>query len=126
MTDTWARFVDYAALASGAEAGFAIDPASRWVEGHFPGDPTVPALAMLACVQDVVARWARANGHDVRLNGLHKVRFRKKLSPPVEFGVRLEGLRPGTPDARFDLVLRGAGDASGSFCSGSAALEWRS
>lgn len=51
---------------------------SPWFDGHFPGDPTLPGIGQLAMVADVLACLFEKK-YVVR--GVHRVKFRKRISP---------------------------------------------
>lgn len=60
-------------------------PGSACLEGHFPGNPIVPAAAILAALAD----WTeRELGRKVA--GVASARFRKPLLPGVAWHVALE------------------------------------
>lgn len=58
---------------------------SACLDGHFPGNPVVPAVAILA----ELIHWAEAQlGH--RVTGVINARFRKPLLPDMTWHIKLE------------------------------------
>jgi 3-hydroxyacyl-[acyl-carrier-protein] dehydratase len=83
---------------------------SPWFDGHFPGDPILPGIALLALVCDTLA----AAGGGLRLAGLRRVRFKQVVRP----GDRLEisvSPKSGGGEASFSFRVQVAGAA---VCSG--------
>ena len=59
-----------------AEVDFPAE--SRWVRGHFPGDPVIPAMAQLAVVREVLE--GLGPGEFV-FRGLKRVKFKALVRP---------------------------------------------
>lgn len=73
------------------ETTLSFPESSACLTGHFPGDPIVPAAAILAAL----VAWAeRELGRKVA--GVESARFRKPLPPGVAWRVVLEERKPGT------------------------------
>lgn len=71
-----------------------VPAASRWFEGHFPGDPILPGIAQLALVIEVLKRALGPKTAAVRFS---RVRFKQLIRP----GDRLAlDIRPKPEDAR--------------------------
>ena len=54
------------------------DEASPWFEGHFPNDPTLPAIAQLNMVTDTIAKLLQK---DLSLQSLTRIKFKKVIRP---------------------------------------------
>lgn len=68
-----------------AERALAFPAGSRCLEGHFPGNPVVPAAAILAELID----WSeKALGR--RISGVTNARFQKPLLPDMTWQITLE------------------------------------
>ncbi|HIQ36638.1 MAG TPA: hypothetical protein EYH36_01375 [Desulfocapsa sulfexigens] len=52
--------------------------ASPWFEGHFPNDPTLPAIAQLNMVTDTIAKLLQK---DLSLQSLTRIKFKKVIRP---------------------------------------------
>jgi 3-hydroxymyristoyl/3-hydroxydecanoyl-(acyl carrier protein) dehydratase len=55
-----------------------VDEESRFFLGHFPEDPILPGIALLALVMEAVATWEQ---HGVTLLGLRDFRLRRVVRP---------------------------------------------
>ncbi len=54
---------------------------SPWFSGHFPGDPILPGIAILAMVKDAILAEESEEGRVVRVEGVRRVRFRLPVKP---------------------------------------------
>lgn len=54
-----------------------IPAGSAWFEGHFPGHPILPGVALLGMVEDAVA----AVEENARIFEIGRVRFKKQVGP---------------------------------------------
>jgi len=86
-----------------------VDPAHPALPGHFPGNPVVPAVVLLA---EVAAAIEAAMGPQAQLRGLPSVKFLAPLAPAERFRIVLEPLAP--PLVRFSLVRDGRPVATGT------------
>ncbi|HKI65171.1 MAG TPA: hypothetical protein VKA16_11185 [Burkholderiales bacterium] len=86
-----------------------IDPAHPALPGHFPGNPIVPAVVLLA---EVAAAIETTMGPQARLLGLPSVKFLAPLAPGERFRIVIETRQP--PLIRFTLLHRGKAFAAGS------------
>jgi len=91
-----------------AEATFTVAADHPALPGHFPGDPIVPGILVLAHVQDELA----ARVGPVRLTGLPQVKFLAPLRPGEPCTIAFPELAAGR--ARFEcrsgarVIARGA------------------
>lgn len=74
-------------------------------EGHFPGNPVLPAAAQLALVHELACERA---GERLELRGLTGVRLRRRIAPGEELALALED------SGRFELRAAGELAASGA------------
>ena len=56
-------------------------------DGHFPGDPILPGIALLKFVQEVLDENARRKGLKLKLIGFKRVRFRNIARPGYDLDV---------------------------------------
>jgi 3-hydroxyacyl-[acyl-carrier-protein] dehydratase len=52
--------------------------ASPWYDGHFPDDPTLPAIAQLNMVTETIAKVLQK---DLSLQSLTRIKFKKVIRP---------------------------------------------
>lgn len=62
---------------------------SFWFSGHFPGDPILPGIAILAMVREALMVAESGQGRSARIEGVRRVRF----------------WLPVRPDDRLDLTF---------------------
>lgn len=55
--------------------------ASLWFSGHFPGNPILPGLAILAMVKEAIVGEEIAAGRVIQVLGIRRVRFRQPVKP---------------------------------------------
>lgn len=91
---------------------------SRLFQGHFPGHPIVPGVALLALVARAVADWRGEEGELLGVRGMklrHPVgpeaALALRLSPPVETGAEAGGDDRPAADIAFELRDPRGGDA---------------
>jgi 3-hydroxyacyl-[acyl-carrier-protein] dehydratase len=95
-----------------AEARFPSD--SNWFSGHFPGNPIVPGVALIALVAEAVIVRERGEGRFLAITGIRRVRFRLPVKPDdtvILEATRMSG-REG-PTYAFTVSLAGEVACSG-------------
>jgi 3-hydroxyacyl-[acyl-carrier-protein] dehydratase len=100
-----------------ASAKFPRD--SDWFSGHFPGNPIVPGVALIALVEEAVITRERNEGRSLAIAGVRRVRFRLPVRPDDE--VTLEAIRMPKKEGLaylFNVYLAGE-----SVCSGVLTAE---
>jgi 3-hydroxymyristoyl/3-hydroxydecanoyl-(acyl carrier protein) dehydratase len=93
---------------SSREFELQIDPAHPALPGHFPGNPIVPAVVILA---ELEAAINAALGGSAELTGLPSVKFLAPLRPGERCRIALQG--SGATDFRFALTRDGQAIATG-------------
>jgi acyl-CoA synthetase (AMP-forming)/AMP-acid ligase II len=77
-----------------------------WFQGHFPGMPILPGVAMLALVEDVMSDlWADAHHPPVEIRAFHRIRFRQMIAPGTNLRVRVRQTQPD----RFRFTVEAGG-----------------
>lgn len=109
MDEVWHRISYKGAITNGlllAEAYAAAG--SPWFSGHFPDEPILPGIAILAMVTDAVRHHAAEKGERIRITSIRKVRFRLPVKPDellaisLSFSSQEEGLT-----GHFQVELNG-------------------
>jgi 3-hydroxymyristoyl/3-hydroxydecanoyl-(acyl carrier protein) dehydratase len=85
--------------AAALTASARIDAGSVWFQGHFPDNPVLAGVGMLAFVEEVVAAARRAP--PLVLVGFRHVRFRKIVRPGEVVTVSV--MLPLSGECRFEL-----------------------
>lgn len=107
----WLRFSGTAERVAAA-ARFPRD--SDWFSGHFPGNPIVPGVALIALAKEAVMAWERGEGRSATIPGIRRVRFRQPVKPDDEVELEAKRIfgREG-PAYAFKISLRGEAVCSG-------------
>jgi len=86
MTTGWFRPLAVTRIGPSPEAVFAVDSDSLFFDGHFPGQPVLPGIAMLAMVRAVAQRMSRGTPVPT---GFRRVRFRSLVEGAATCSVGL-------------------------------------
>src|SRR5262245_56472489 len=90
------------ALPRGWSAGVRVPPGAPLFEGHFPGRPVVPGIALLLLIADLATEHAALETVPVRLRG---VRFRAPVGPGAALIVHFEEGRFSVSEADAIAVV---------------------
>ena len=63
------------------EAASAVAGDSAWYAGHFPDNPILPGIAILALVKEAIVTAELREGRQVVITGVGRVRFRLPVRP---------------------------------------------
>lgn len=89
-----------------AEAHIAAD--SPWFSGHFPNEPVLPGIALLAMVSDTIRRRQAEAGKKVKISKIRKVRFRLPVRPASDLSLKLScSERDNILNYQFRITLNG-------------------
>lgn len=66
------------------------DGESPWFAGHFPGEPILPGIALLAIAADTVRQCGLESGRSMVVSGFRKVRFKRVVLPGEEMIVNVK------------------------------------
>jgi 3-hydroxymyristoyl/3-hydroxydecanoyl-(acyl carrier protein) dehydratase len=80
-------------------------PASRgaaWFEGHFPGDPTLPGVALLCLVEEAIFSFLCPASADSAAVAYSRVRFKAVIRPTSLLELRIRQHAPGD-SFRFEV-----------------------
>lgn len=87
---------------------------SDWFSGHFPGNPIVPGVALIALATEAVIERERDEGRSVAITGIRRVRFRLPVRPEDEVTLEVNRM-PDRQAPAYSFTLCVAGEAA---CSG--------
>ena len=95
-----------------AEAG--APAASLWFDGHFPGEPVLPAIAILDMVAKVIICHEAERGRTIRIDNIRKVRFRLPVGPGDFLKISVSSMDHNKPLAySFKVLVNGDMACSG-------------
>lgn len=77
--------------------------------GHFPGDPLLPGVVLLACAQEVLLATAQCGPWIAAGAVLHAVKFLAPVRPGADLEVRWSAV-PGGPRVDVQVRRHGPGD----------------
>lgn len=90
MIEPWHQLVvQRDASLEGLAAETRVAPDSPWFDGHFPGRPVLPGVAILSMVFEMVRRAALEQDRPVRISGMRRVRFRKPVRPDEQLFIEI-------------------------------------
>ena len=97
-----------------ASAGVPGD--SAWYAGHFPDNPILPGIAVLALVEEAIITSELREGRRVTITGVVRVRFRLPVRPGdrMTLNVTREKRRDGVAYL-FSVTLAGEAACTGAF-----------
>jgi 3-hydroxymyristoyl/3-hydroxydecanoyl-(acyl carrier protein) dehydratase len=82
---------------------------SKWFQGHFPGDPLVPALAQLAVVREALGSMGT---QPCALTELKRIKFKAMIRPGDSLRLEITP-QPASPE-RYSYRLFKGSDIAGS------------
>jgi 3-hydroxyacyl-[acyl-carrier-protein] dehydratase len=88
-----------------AEATF--NPDSPWFDGHFPGFPILPGIAELGIVSDSIRKAGEAEGKNIAISQIRKVRFRQFIRPDDSVRVVSSSDEKHPMRYKFKLMVNG-------------------
>ena len=77
-----------------ASAHVAAD--SVWYAGHFPGNPILPGIAVLALVEEAILASEQKEKRQVVITGIGRVRFRLPVKPDDRMTLKIDRVRKNT------------------------------
>lgn len=90
VTDQWNLLIAVNRInADCLEASAEVPENSIWVQGHFPGEPIVPGIALINAVHEVIASDARNRGESVVISSLKRIRFTGPVRPGDKLSLSL-------------------------------------
>jgi 3-hydroxyacyl-[acyl-carrier-protein] dehydratase len=90
---------------------------SAWYAGHFPGNPILPGIAILALVKEAIIASELREGRHALITGLGRVRFRLPVKPDdlMTCEITREKKGDGTAAYLFSVSLAGEAACTGTF-----------
>ena len=92
---------------------------SPWFDGHFPGQPILPGIALIAMAFDLAREQEARQGNCIRLKTVKRVRFKKPVRPDEPFTVEVKRELKESGLA-YIFTIKLAGEAG---CTGILAVE---
>ena len=87
---------------------------SAWFDGHFPGQPLLPGIAMIAMAFDAVQEKEAREGNYIRLKAVKRVRFKKPVRPDEHFTLALKReQKENAVSYNFTILLAGEAACTG-------------
>jgi 3-hydroxyacyl-[acyl-carrier-protein] dehydratase len=87
---------------------------SPWFDGHFPGQPILPGIAMIAMAFDAAREKEACEGNSIRLQAVKRVRFKKPVRPDENFTVALKREQKESGISyNFTILLEGEAACTG-------------
>jgi len=89
------------------EAVCYIPADSPWFEGHFPGEPILPGIALVHTVQQAILQSAQKKTEQVKLVELKRVRFVQPVRPgeKLHLNVTREETKQGGDEVVFSFKI---------------------
>jgi 3-hydroxyacyl-[acyl-carrier-protein] dehydratase len=107
------------ATAAQISASASVSGDSPWYAGHFPGHPILPGIAILALVEEAIVASELAEGRQVTITGVGRVRFRLPVGPDDRLEIRIvRGKKSGAWSYPFTVTLAGEPVCTGVFTAG--------
>jgi 3-hydroxyacyl-[acyl-carrier-protein] dehydratase len=97
---------------------------SAWYAGHFPDNPILPGIAILALVEEAIITAELREGMRVTITGVVRVRFRLPVRPDDRMTLKVtrEKKRDGVAYL-FSVTLAGEAACTGAFTARLAEAE---
>ena len=90
MDESWHSISNIGDTSSGAIlAEVCAKAGSPWFSGHFPKEPILPGIAMLAMVTDTITHHEAAKGRRIRISAIRRVRFKLPVRPDESLRISL-------------------------------------
>jgi 3-hydroxyacyl-[acyl-carrier-protein] dehydratase len=113
------RVCVYSDEADGYEIIATAPAASPWFDGHFPGKPILPGIALIAMAFDLACEQEARQGNSIRLKTVKRVRFKKPVRPDDPFTVEVKREQKESGLA-YSFMIKLAGETG---CTGILAVE---
>ena len=98
-------------------ASAVVSADSAWYAGHFPGNPILPGIAILALVKETIITAELREGRRALITGLGRVRFRLPVKPDdlMTLEITREKKHDGMVAYLFSVNLAGEAACTGTF-----------
>jgi 3-hydroxymyristoyl/3-hydroxydecanoyl-(acyl carrier protein) dehydratase len=120
LTQPWLKVSASMGIESPARTAEAIARSgSPWFDGHFPGQPILPGIAMIAMAFDAAREKEARQGNSIRLKAVKRVRFKKPVRPDEPFTLTLKREQKES-GVSYNFTILLAGEAA---CTGILEIE---
>jgi 3-hydroxyacyl-[acyl-carrier-protein] dehydratase len=91
---------------------------SAWYAGHFPDNPILPGIAILALVKEAIVTSELREGRQVMITGVGRVRFRLPVKPDGRMMLEItKGEKRDSLTYFFSVTLTGEAVCTGAFAA---------
>jgi 3-hydroxyacyl-[acyl-carrier-protein] dehydratase len=98
-----------------------IDENSPWFSGHFPNEPTLPGIALLSMVSELIRHRAAEKRERITVTGIRRVRFRLPVRPGALLSISLSPpYHPNHRGGAYTFKISANGETA---CSGMVELK---
>jgi 3-hydroxymyristoyl/3-hydroxydecanoyl-(acyl carrier protein) dehydratase len=96
------------------EAEACAEDGSPWFSGHFPDEPILPGIAILAMVAETITKYEGQCGKEIRISSIRRIRFKLPVKPGQPLSISLSSVDKLNPYTyQFRVASRGE-----SICTG--------
>lgn len=85
------------------EASCFVPTDSPWFEGHFPGEPILPGIALVHTAQQAILQNAQKKNEQVKLGELRRIRFVQPVRPGEKLHLNIT--REETKNAGDEVIF---------------------
>jgi 3-hydroxyacyl-[acyl-carrier-protein] dehydratase len=104
------------------EAEACAEAGSPWFSGHFPDEPILPGIAILAMVAETIVKHEIQHGKEIRISSIRRVRFKLPVKPGQPLSISLSPVdKMNSHSYQFRVATRGE-----TICTGVLVAEERS
>ncbi|MBA4422961.1 MAG: hypothetical protein C0390_07635 [Syntrophus sp. (in: bacteria)] len=90
------KLTELSSTADHIAASAQVPADSVWYAGHFPGNPILPGIAVLALVEEAILASELGEKRRVEMTGIGRVRFRLPVTPDDRMTLKIS--RENKPD----------------------------
>jgi 3-hydroxymyristoyl/3-hydroxydecanoyl-(acyl carrier protein) dehydratase len=90
------------------EAEACVEAGSPWFSGHFPDEPILPGIAILAMAAETITKYEGQCGNEIKISSIKRVRFKLPVKPRQPLSISLSPVDKLNPYTyQFRVATRG-------------------